>query len=65
MKLIRIIPRPGAVVRDPDQKGAPPLPPEGKLVPIPTLSPYWRRRLREGGISISILSESPTQGEEG
>ena len=63
MKLIRIIPRPGAVVRDPDQKGAPIMPPEGKLVP--TLSPYWRRRLREGGISISILSESPTQGEEG
>ena len=61
MKLIRIIPRPGAVVRDPDQKGAPIMPPEGKLVP--TLSPYWRRRLREGG--ISILNESPTQGEEG
>ena len=63
MKLIRIIPRPNSVVRDPDQKGAPIMPPEGKIVP--TLSPYWRRRLREGGISISILSESPTQGEEG
>lgn len=56
--MIRIIPRPGAVVRDPDQKDAPPLPPEGKLVS--SLSPYWRRRLREGG--ISILSEQKEEG---
>lgn len=58
MKLIRIIPKQGAIVRDPDNRGAI-LPPEGKL--IPGLTPYWRRRLREGG--ISIFTESPTQGE--
>lgn len=58
MHMIRIIPKQGAVVRDPDAKGQR-LPPEGKLVP--GLSPYWRRRLKEGG--ISILTESPKKEE--
>lgn len=47
--MIRIIPKRGAVVRD--HLTGKKLPPEGILVK--SLSPHWRRRLREGGITAA------------
>lgn len=47
--MIRIIPRRDSVVRDPLTGKK--LPPEGALVKA--LSPHWRRRLAEGGITAA------------
>ena len=48
-----IIPKRASIVRDPLTGQI--LPPEGKSVKAP-LSPHWKRRLREGGITIAPVA---------
>ncbi len=50
---IHIIPRPGSIVRDPVTGQV--LPAEGVHVSAP-LSPHWKRRLREGGITLALAA---------
>lgn len=49
MSSLKIVPKQGLIIRDPDRKGEI-LPPEGKLVA--KLSPFWSRRRREGSIDV-------------
>jgi hypothetical protein len=45
---VRLVPRPGGLVRDPHTKRA--LPPEGAPV---VLTPYWVRRIAAGDVVIA------------
>lgn len=57
MSTLKIVPKQGLVIRDPDRKGEI-LPPEGKLVA--KLSPFWSRRRREGSIDVIEAFQVPT-----
>lgn len=48
---IRVVPRPGLIVRSPEHDLRP-LPPEGAQV---TASLYWRERARDGDVTIEPL----------
>lgn len=45
---MRVMPKPGFVVRDPVTRA--PLPPEGRDVPD---TDYWQRRLRDGDVVMA------------
>ena len=57
MEKVLLVPKPGLLVRDPITGRA--LPPEGGEKP---LSPYWRRRIKDGDVSRGRAKPQPAAG---
>ena len=47
--MFQIQPKPGLIIRDPERRGQV-LPAAG--ITVSKLSPFWRRRLRDGSVSL-------------
>ena len=55
--MLRITPKTGFKIRDPEHALRAPLPADGILVS--KINPFWRRRLRDGDITISEDRPAP------
>lgn len=54
--MLRIIPKPGLRIRDPENKGKV-LPPEG--ITRRRLNPFWIRRLNDSSIEVLTIPDAP------
>lgn len=61
MAMIRVTPKAGARVRDPFIEPPSVVPAEGKLVED---DPYWRRRERDGDLSVSAATAAKKKKKE-
>jgi hypothetical protein len=55
--MLRITPKPGLVIRDPEHQDRRILPEEGILVS--RLNPFWLRRLNDGDIDVLAIPDQP------